>query len=417
MTDSHRQRLASWKEIAAHLHREVRTVIRWEKERGLPVHRVPGGQGGSVFAFTDELDAWSAGQQETRRRSEPAAATVRNRALRWAIAGLAVLLISVTTAMVIARSYRPIATVSLRDTSIAALDRDGAELWTRQFPQRVTHTLRRQSQIIDLNRDGHADVLAGLALADADGSLRGGLFAIDSGGRTLWERSVDGHLSFGAGDFTAPWLPDDVFGFTNGGEAFAALAVHHQTWWPSMLAVFNAQGTKVGTFVQSGWIRLVRATADGRHLVTGGFSNSRGGAAFAVLDARHPDGASPEDPGSAYECRTCPDGRPLRYFVLDWSDVTAALPPDERDVAVVTAANGSIELRAVQRTGVEMIVELSPQFDIVRRSVSDAFWEWHKRLERDGVLKHSKDTCPYRQGPVVREWSPAGWRTLDAGAR
>ncbi|PYT73396.1 MAG: hypothetical protein DMG42_12615 [Acidobacteria bacterium] len=31
--------LDSWKEIAAYLDREVRTVQRWEKKEGLPVHR------------------------------------------------------------------------------------------------------------------------------------------------------------------------------------------------------------------------------------------------------------------------------------------------------------------------------------------------------------------------------------------
>jgi hypothetical protein len=36
-------RLESWKEIAAYLGRDLRTVMRWEKERSLPVHRVPGG--------------------------------------------------------------------------------------------------------------------------------------------------------------------------------------------------------------------------------------------------------------------------------------------------------------------------------------------------------------------------------------
>ncbi len=31
--------LDSWKKIAAYLDREVRTVQRWEKKEGLPVHR------------------------------------------------------------------------------------------------------------------------------------------------------------------------------------------------------------------------------------------------------------------------------------------------------------------------------------------------------------------------------------------
>jgi tetratricopeptide (TPR) repeat protein len=32
--------------------------MRWHAERNLPVHRVPGGQRGSIFAFATELDAW-----------------------------------------------------------------------------------------------------------------------------------------------------------------------------------------------------------------------------------------------------------------------------------------------------------------------------------------------------------------------
>jgi Tfp pilus assembly protein PilF len=52
------ERLDSWKEIASFFARDERTVKRWEKERGLPVHRVPGGGRGTVFAFTAELSAW-----------------------------------------------------------------------------------------------------------------------------------------------------------------------------------------------------------------------------------------------------------------------------------------------------------------------------------------------------------------------
>ncbi|HLK22693.1 MAG TPA: hypothetical protein VKT81_27295 [Bryobacteraceae bacterium] len=51
-------RLDSWKEIAAYLGREVRTVQGWEKNEGLPVHRHQHSRQGSVYAFRAELDAW-----------------------------------------------------------------------------------------------------------------------------------------------------------------------------------------------------------------------------------------------------------------------------------------------------------------------------------------------------------------------
>jgi len=62
------RRLGSWKEIAAFFECDERTLRRWEKERGLPIHRAPGGAGGKVFAYTAELSAWL----ETSRNSEAA---------------------------------------------------------------------------------------------------------------------------------------------------------------------------------------------------------------------------------------------------------------------------------------------------------------------------------------------------------
>ncbi|MFZ0659020.1 MAG: hypothetical protein WAM05_09895 [Candidatus Binataceae bacterium] len=52
------KRLNSWKEIAAHLQKDVRTVQRWEKNEGLPVHRKLHDKLSSVYAYELELDAW-----------------------------------------------------------------------------------------------------------------------------------------------------------------------------------------------------------------------------------------------------------------------------------------------------------------------------------------------------------------------
>ena len=51
-------RLDSWKEIAAYLKRDVTTVQRWEKREGMPVHRHVHEKRGSVYALTEELNAW-----------------------------------------------------------------------------------------------------------------------------------------------------------------------------------------------------------------------------------------------------------------------------------------------------------------------------------------------------------------------
>jgi len=61
------RRLDGWKMIATYLDKAERTVKRWEADRGLPIHRVPGGGRAAVYAIAVELDAWL----ESNRASEP----------------------------------------------------------------------------------------------------------------------------------------------------------------------------------------------------------------------------------------------------------------------------------------------------------------------------------------------------------
>ena len=59
--------LTSWKEVAHHLGRSVRTVQRWEAQFGLPVQRPDGHQTGIIHASTAELDEWLATQWSPKR--------------------------------------------------------------------------------------------------------------------------------------------------------------------------------------------------------------------------------------------------------------------------------------------------------------------------------------------------------------
>src|SRR3954447_19582465 len=50
--------LDSWKEIAAYLGRSEKTARRWEDREELPVHRLHHEKASSVYAYSNELDAW-----------------------------------------------------------------------------------------------------------------------------------------------------------------------------------------------------------------------------------------------------------------------------------------------------------------------------------------------------------------------
>src|SRR5215475_13518899 len=58
-------RLDSWKEIASYLRRDVRTVQRWEKKEGLPVHRHLHDKLGSIYAYRNELTEWFKARQQS----------------------------------------------------------------------------------------------------------------------------------------------------------------------------------------------------------------------------------------------------------------------------------------------------------------------------------------------------------------
>ena len=71
MNASGRIRLDSWKGIAGYLKTSVRTVQRWEKYEGLPVHRHAHSRQDTVYAYTDEIEDVAVGSQiDTARREE-----------------------------------------------------------------------------------------------------------------------------------------------------------------------------------------------------------------------------------------------------------------------------------------------------------------------------------------------------------
>jgi TolB-like protein/Tfp pilus assembly protein PilF len=103
--DARGARLDSWKEIAAHLGRDVRTVQRWEARDGLPVRRL---QSGSVFAYAAELDAWR-DARDPRSDDTPAAASAGSppaRGRTWMAVALLATAAVVAVALVGARAGR-----------------------------------------------------------------------------------------------------------------------------------------------------------------------------------------------------------------------------------------------------------------------------------------------------------------------
>jgi serine/threonine-protein kinase len=83
-------RLESWKEIAAYLGREVRTVQLWEKSEALPVRRHLHGRQGSVYAFRSELDAWRNARTSSPPSTPPSTQSAKSRRMVWIAAAVGI---------------------------------------------------------------------------------------------------------------------------------------------------------------------------------------------------------------------------------------------------------------------------------------------------------------------------------------
>ena len=136
------ERLESWKEIAAYLKRGVRTVQRWEREEGLPVHRHMHDKLGTVYAYRSEIDGWWAnGRARLETEAEPSAGA-RPR-LSWRLLLVAVALIAAAGATWwLTRPQAPVLPFAERDwVLIAAFEnRTGEAL----FDDVLEHALERE---------------------------------------------------------------------------------------------------------------------------------------------------------------------------------------------------------------------------------------------------------------------------------
>ncbi len=99
VTQNDQGRLIGWKAIGSFLGRDQRTVRRWEAERGLPINRLPGGGGATVWADPAALRAWLQGHEADAPAAEPTAEPIveppKNRRVLWLALGSVALIAAV----------------------------------------------------------------------------------------------------------------------------------------------------------------------------------------------------------------------------------------------------------------------------------------------------------------------------------
>ncbi len=423
-------RLDSWKAIAEYLGRDVATVRRWEKSAGLPVRRVAGGPGRSVYAYVSEIDQWlRRNESPNAPAADPDPVTVAApeapdaRRWNWKVA---VATIVTGLAAVAWHGRGPTAdagelAVEVTPAAVIARDTAGAERWRYQFPadERVLLTPRSDGRSILIDR-GAGGVIAGTgystSAANATTHVGGRLLWLSSTGQLQRTFSFDDTLSFTDETYGGPWVITDYRLSDESATRRLAAAAHHMQWWPSVVTVLNDRWQREGTFVHAGWVEHLQWISPGRLLIVG-FSNALDGGMVALLDPATMTGQSPRARNATYACAACGPESALRYVILPRSElnrVTAS--PFNR--AILEAAGDRLVVSTVEvpraTEPASAMYEFSPSLGVLSASYGDRYWEMHRSLEAQGRLDHPRERCPDRDGPPhVEIWEPAsGWKTL-----
>ena len=418
------RRLDSWKAIAQYLGRDVRTVMRWERQSGMPVHRVPAsGRGNSVFGYTDEIDQWLSADGETARREAGRRSRTATLVVLAAAVGLALAAVWMLGSVSGTRDrLPPVVEISPVDDVIVARDADHQVVWSYRHPNGYVFTKNSHlMRLIDLQGDADKELLVAINVADPAHSsfLQGELYCFSLAGDVLWKRVIDDAFEFGAGSFGGPWVSRSVEVVRIGGTLSVAWSVNHFTWWPSVLELFDGHGDKRGAFVNAGWIlgSRVLSRPDGDLVLAGGISNAKAGAMLAVLDGLAISGGSPEDAGSPYECRDCPAGRPLRYFVFPRTEVNRASGLPYNQVGRIEVGAEQVRVGVLEEglnSDVQWIYDFTPDFELIGVTPGDTYWPRHRLLRLEGRIDHLEDDCPERVAPPILSWTPdGGWETVS----
>jgi len=468
MANHHGRRLDGWKAIANYLDRDVRTAQRWHAQRGMPVYHVPGGSHGSVFADPDELDEWlaPAGDHSSGDPTAPSAHSHTTPAPRASQSsalpvagmkrkpahrrgdrpqnGLFAMVpgrgrLTLATALALAtvgvvwltwpartRSELPPDRIELAGNSLVARSGE-TQTWEYRVPLLTpsdpldARWSLRDWRFVILNRQGESAVLVSLDLVRPTSVLvRSQVLLLTAAGKLRWAFTPRMSLDFGGRRFEDGWRTEStlVTEMPSGPDVW--VAAYHRTWWPSFVVDIGPDGHENLRFVNPGHVYALASihNAAGAFVLAAGINNEYASGMLAEIQEDGPPAAAPSS-ADDYTCRNCPEGRPVRYFLLPRSELNRLSgDPYNRPYQVSVSTSGVdvsvLESNVPRPLGV--VYHFSSSLEVQTVAVADAYAEAHRELEQEGQLDHPFADCPeHIQGMPVRVWSRGdGWRDVWA---
>lgn len=290
--------LHSWKEIAEYLDVSVRTAQLWEKDRGLPVRRLPGGRG-RVLALTNEIEDWKRSaaappEPEPQPKNAPALAPPapgRPR-IRWALAAAGLSLVAVAAAAVVLNRTPDLAEIQADGETLVARDRNGRIAWRRTYPGLNQHHYNNRSEarltwVADLDGDGEKEAILGVQTHAPHPSVFG-VLCLDGRGQERWRFTPGRSVMLEGRRLEPPFVPVDLRLSPPDatGRRSVVVSSEHHMYSPTQVAVLDANGRLQGEYWHRGhlaWLAL-REDPDRWWIYAAGLSNGDARATAILLD-------------------------------------------------------------------------------------------------------------------------------------
>jgi len=449
MSERENRRLSTWKEIAAFLRCDVRTCLRWEKERGLPVHRPEGGAKSRVYAWTDELDRWLKGNANgapapTNPVSAlPSAPAVRPGKMSLFLVAAAV----IALAGLLYFGYRAIAfdrqpaDFHLLGSKLQIFNKEGKPLW--EFDTGLNNLKTEEAYRARFNRKTE-DKESGnrtppvIVIRDIDGDEKievlftpytestagaGRLWCFDFRGKLKWPPFCGGReMVFGkttySGDY---WSQFDVLDLVGDAREEILVFSGQSPDWPTQVALLSSDGKLLGEYWHSGRILdhlVIAANGDRKkELVLCGTNNEYKRGIVAIFDPGNLAGASPNT--GEFHSAALGRGTEKAYLLLPSTDIDPIDPArDWLNFAVNLDLRGNGWIYVLTKNN-QIYFDIDSQtLDCRLVGFSNTFRAYHEAAVKAGRVSSVLDGAYLgKLRTSVEYWTGSEWTTTPSWVR